>query len=114
VREHLTRRLATLPGRKEPLAPLVELLAADSTDMRRDVLRGLQVALTGRRSVPMPDGWDKVFPALIASRDGEVRERALTLAAVFDDERAFKALGDIVRDGKADRGFRERSLQTLV
>jgi putative membrane-bound dehydrogenase-like protein len=114
VREHLTRRLATLPGRKEPLAPLVDLLGAADEEVRRDVLRGLQVALTGRRSVPMPAGWDRVYPLLIASTDGEVRERGLTLAAVFDDERAFTKLTDVVRDGKADRGLRERSLQTLV
>ena len=47
VREYLARRLATLPGVKEPLAPLVTLLQDSETVIQLDVLAGIQQALVG-------------------------------------------------------------------
>ena len=116
VREFLARRLASLPGKPEDrLAPLVELLGRTEDDaLRRDVLRGIRSALSGRRSAPMPAGWQEAYPKLERAASPEVRESALVLAVVFDDRRAFESLRQTALDAKADPQGRRKALEVLA
>src|SRR5262249_52337058 len=116
VREYLTRRLAGLPGPvAERLRPLVGLLArSDDPGLQRDVLRGVQEALSGRRQVPRPDNWADAYTRLTGSPSPEVRERALTLAVLFDDERALVTLRQIALDAGAEPAVRQRAVEALV
>ena len=115
VREYLTRRLATLAGVKDPLPPILDFLSKTKDNSTRlDILRGIQEALSGRRSVPLPHGWDAAYAKLSASENTEVRERATTVAVLFDDPKAFAALTATVRDKNAESAARERELQHLV
>jgi putative membrane-bound dehydrogenase-like protein len=66
-----------------------------------DVLRGVQIALAGRRDVPMPPHWTALVPKLATSNLVEVRERALHLAVVFGDPKAIDKLKSNVKDSKA-------------
>jgi putative membrane-bound dehydrogenase-like protein len=116
VREYLARRAATLSGAvEERLRPLAELLGrSEDAGVQRDVLRGMQEAVSGRRQAPQPKGWDTAYPKLVRSESAEVRERALTLAVVFDDARAFELLRKTVLDTRAPAAARQSALQTLV
>jgi putative membrane-bound dehydrogenase-like protein len=114
VRENLARRLATLPGVREPLVPLVALLNEVDGAVQADILAGMQQALVGRRSAPRPSGWEPVYARLSASPSVEVRRRALTLAVVFDDPTALASLRSQVLDPKLDSEVRRQALQPLV
>jgi putative membrane-bound dehydrogenase-like protein len=81
---------------------------------QRDVLRGLQEALAGRRSVPMPPGWEKAYPLLVESPLPEVRQRTLALAVQFGDERALTTLRKILVNEKSAASLRQNALQTLL
>ena len=61
-----------------------------------------------RREVPLPDGWDELYPQLAQSADERVRERALALAAAFGDERVFPELRARLAD--PERSLDERRL----
>jgi putative membrane-bound dehydrogenase-like protein len=113
VREYLARRVALLepPG----LPPLLQLLGRlDDAAVQRDVLRGIDEALKGRRRLPMPDGWSAVYRKLAQSLESEVREKALTLSVLFGDQEALAALRKIVSDPSAPAPARANALQALV
>jgi putative membrane-bound dehydrogenase-like protein len=119
VREYLARRIASLPGKGgEPtpgLRPLVDRLGDwDDDAVRADALRGILEALKGRRHEAMPKNWTDAYPRLAASRSGEVRDQALTLAVLFDDEKALETLRKLVRDESAPTSRRQYALETLV
>lgn len=112
LREHVARRIEATPL---GLAPVVKLLGlVEEDDVRRDVLRGLQGALAGRRNVPLPDGWPAVSRALARSRNPEVRERATLLAVQFGDPEARAALRKTVTEPSAPAAVRESALQALL
>jgi len=97
------------------LDPLVRVLAATGdTPLQRDVLRGMVEALQGRRRVAEPAGWAAVYDKLAKSPDKEVREKGLVLSVLFDDARAVAGLRASIADPKAEPGWRQFALQTLV
>jgi putative membrane-bound dehydrogenase-like protein len=113
VREYLARRIVALGD--TGLVPLLGLLGRiEDPALHRDVLRGIQEALAGRRQVALPEGWQTVYPRLVQSPSPEVRERALAVAVTFGDARAVAALRKLVQDPKAATAARESALQTLL
>jgi putative membrane-bound dehydrogenase-like protein len=121
VREYLVRRVVSLAEAQSSdqappgLVAVVGLLAdKDDPLLDRDVLRGVQEALTGRRTVPMPKGWAAVAARLAESPAPEVRERALALAVQFGDARALLALRKVAEDAQATDEARRAALQTLL
>src|SRR5262245_38143416 len=115
IREHLARRIGSLPAQDRGVEALVDVLAkASDSDLQRDILSGLQHSLKGRRSYPMPKPWDEAYSKLAASTSAEVRERSVTLAVLFGDERALQSLRALVLDDKGAAPARRAALQTLV
>jgi putative membrane-bound dehydrogenase-like protein len=119
VREYLARRIASLPGKGGEASPglraLVDRLVNWHDDaVRADALRGILEALKGRRHEPMPKNWTDAYARLATSRSAEVRDQALTLAVLFDDERALETLRKLVRDESAPPARRQHALETLV
>jgi putative heme-binding domain-containing protein len=114
VREYLARRLVSLG--KDGLLDRLVLHArdADAAPVQRDVLRGVQEGLSGRRRVPMPPNWTTAYPALAGSPLPEVRERAVALAVQFGDRRALQTLRDVVLDTKQGAVRRGGALETLI
>jgi putative heme-binding domain-containing protein len=86
----------------------------DRPVLHRDVLRGIQDALAGRRQMGMPEGWRTTYPRLVDSPYPEVRDRALALAVLFGDERAVAALRRLAEDTRTATAARENALQTLI
>ncbi|MCI0743094.1 MAG: c-type cytochrome, partial [Gemmataceae bacterium] len=114
VREFIARGRASHSDKM--LENLVIALADDVMPpwFHRDLLRGIQQATTGRRSIPMPLTWKLSYPTLVESPLPEVRERALALAVQFGDDRALEALRKTVLDAKTPSAKRQSSLATLV
>lgn len=115
VRENLARRIALLPAKDNGLESLMTVLD-ETTDaaVQRDILRGIQEALKGRRQFPMPRGWEPIYAKLTQRSADELRERAQSLAVLFGDQRALEALRLLVVDSKATVDRRRTALQTLV
>jgi putative membrane-bound dehydrogenase-like protein len=117
LREYLARRLAALSPGPTPadLQRLVRLLeqTGDCT-IHLDLLRGMREAFTGRRQVPMPEGWPAVSRQLAASPNPAVRETATLLAVQFGDPQALAALKQRVTDATAAPAARRSALETLI
>ena len=114
VREHLARRLIGVEE-KTNLDALTHLIAdKDDPLLHRDILRGIQDALTGRRRMSQPRGWSDAYALLATSPYPEVRQRALALALIFGDAQALASLRETVRDRRAPIEVRRSSLQSLL
>jgi putative heme-binding domain-containing protein len=79
-----------------------------------DVLRGIQAAWLGQRSVPMPPQWKTISQRLAKSGSVEVRDRAAMLGLLFDDPQAFLDLRRTVADTLKDSESRRKALEILL
>lgn len=114
VRRHISRRIAQGVEDAERLAPLVELLAQlEDDEVRLDVLQGMHVALLGRSNVPMPAGWQQLYPRLAARPDTDAREAALMLALIFGDREAMQSLRETARNVAAPVEQRTNAIAAL-
>ncbi|OAI45338.1 hypothetical protein AYO44_02735 [Planctomycetaceae bacterium SCGC AG-212-F19] len=120
LREHIARRLASLPesstGRPPAATDLLvkAMREVDAPGMHRDILRGITEALRGRRQAGMPTEWKPTFAMLAESPYAEVREKATALAVLFGDEQALTSLRKLAVDATASAASRQSALQTLI
>ncbi len=99
----------------DALPKLTQLLAESSdAQFQLDLLRGLSDALKGRRTAPMPAGWEAVEAKLAESANGEVRTLTQTLSLTFGSPRARTALRATAADTKAEAGARRTALESLL
>lgn len=96
--------------------PKLATLLAESTDaqFQLDLLRGMSAALKGRRTAPMPAGWEAVEAKLADSTNADVRTLAQTLSLTFGSPRARAALRTTAADARADAGARRTALDSLL
>src|SRR5207249_3093032 len=115
VREYVTRRVAERSTGPDPLDEVVGwLVSNDDRLLDRDVVRGLQAALQGRRGLKQPMFWPEVYRRLAAGPSGEVRDCAAELAVLFGDERVRATLRAVAVDATADTERRHKALQTIL
>jgi putative heme-binding domain-containing protein len=99
----------------DSLPQLAQLLReSDDAQLQLDILRGVSAALKGRRTAPMPAGWDAVEAKLAASANAEVRTLTQTLSVTFGSARAKAALRATAADVKGDPGARRTALDSLL
>jgi putative heme-binding domain-containing protein len=99
----------------DSLPQLAQLLSqSDDAQLQLDILRGLSAALKGRRTAPMPAGWDAVEAKLAASASSEVRTLTQTLSLTFGSARAKASLRSLAADAKAEAGARRTALESLL
>jgi putative heme-binding domain-containing protein len=114
IHEFMARRISSL-GPAESLALLVgELGRIGGSAQRATVLSGIEEGLRGRRQVAMPAAWPKVFAALDADPDADVRSRAVALGLTFGDPAARSALAQVLSDDTADVTKRGQALAALL
>jgi putative heme-binding domain-containing protein len=107
--------LSLQAAESSPLDPLVRLLGkSDDADVQRDVLKGMQAGLDGRRRVAMPADWPAVSRKLRSSGDAEVRDLALNLSLLFGDPEALATLRKTAADASAPSDARRAAVQALV
>lgn len=99
----------------DSLPKLTQLLAESSdAQLQLDVLRGLTFSVQGRRSAPMPAGWDAVEKKLAASANSEVRTLAQALSLKFGSPTALAALRQTAADTSANAGVRRAAVDSLL
>jgi putative heme-binding domain-containing protein len=97
------------------LAALVQVLQQiDDDGVRRDLLIGMREGLKGRKDVPLPDGWTKIYPTLAKSANAQVRDYARALAITFDDPTAIAEVRAVALAKTASATERNAALQMLV
>jgi putative heme-binding domain-containing protein len=112
--EFMARRVGAL-GTSESLAILVEELGRAGSSARRSaLLLGIKEGLRGRRQAAMPAAWSRVFAALAADPDAQVRARAMALALTFGDPSARVTLRRLLADTTADLMMRREALAALL
>jgi putative membrane-bound dehydrogenase-like protein len=115
VREFIARRLALMADKPAAIAAIVGTLGGvDSDAARIDILKGITEGFAGKRSAPMPEGWQATYEKLAASSDAQVKQRSLALAVVFGDPRALAILRGIAADSNADTSKRQAALDSLL
>lgn len=102
--------------RADDTLPRLTRLLADSKDtqFQLDLLRGLSAALQGRRSAPMPEGWNAVETRLAGSPNDEVRTLVQTLSLTFGSSQARASLRTLATTSTADASARRKALDSLL
>ena len=121
VDRFLVRRLATF-ATPEALKLLVDRLGRSISDggLRGDVagqlelLKEINEGLRGKRQLPMPFDWRRIYDRLNAANDDALRSQATALALTFGDPVAFKAMEQVLGDTAIDARLREEALMALV
>ncbi|MDB6028852.1 MAG: putative rane-bound dehydrogenase [Verrucomicrobiales bacterium] len=108
------RRTAALDT-TEAFAAITKSLLRVSDDKRRlDILNGLSAAFQGRRSAPMPQGWNEVETKLGASSNAEIRAQVQSLSLTFGSANALASLRKTLTDSSADANARRTALDSLL
>ncbi len=116
VRINAARRIMDSAHRIAGLELLVERLGSSACDdiVAADVLDGLLQGVEGERQVAMPSTWPEAYVRLANSQSEVVRDRAVSLAVVFDDQTAMKKLQLVAHDTTANLADRRRAIKALI
>ena len=111
---YMVRRIGAMEG-DEPLAALTAALAqSDRENQQEAILRGMNDALRGRRSVGRPEGWGAVESRLFDSSNATVRSLVRSLGVTFGSDRALAAMRRTVSDAAAPAPDRLAALDALL
>ncbi|MDX2036658.1 MAG: family 16 glycoside hydrolase [Isosphaeraceae bacterium] len=116
VRDFMIRRIAS-EGSSESIALLIDALGRDAAPASRlAILSGINTALKGRRNVPMPPTWPRVFRAIDESKSTTpaIRSQATALALTFGDTSARSTLRAVLADDAAALPLRRDALDALL
>jgi putative membrane-bound dehydrogenase-like protein len=112
---HFTVRRVAAIGTPQAFAEITKTLDRATDDGKRlDVLNGLNLALRGQRSAPMPQGWDTVATKLNESKNADVRAQVQSLSLTFGSATALASLRKTVVDTSADENARKTALDSLL
>lgn len=116
VRINVARRIMDSNDRAAGLELLVQRLSTPTCNdsVAADVLDGLLQGVEGERKLAMPATWPVAFARLASSPSVVVRDRAVSLAVVFDDQTALSKLRIVARDAQADTADRRRAIKALI
>jgi putative heme-binding domain-containing protein len=113
LRRFIAQRLAL----KMQLGGIVSLLA-DGTDetngVAADIVNGMFEALHGRRQLTAPENWDEALARLRKNPEKEVRQKALSLAVTFSDEKVLARLKDEASDKGLPAEDRREALEAVT
>lgn len=97
---------------------VLDLLAQQLTKAepaaQKNILRGMNAALKGRRGVSAPTNWDALAKQLSASPDQEIRDLTQSLGTIFGSKDAFAALRKTAADPTAETATRLSAIEALV
>jgi putative membrane-bound dehydrogenase-like protein len=110
VRQYVARRLSMQPA---GLQAVVAELGKSAPALQLDMLQGIKEALADKANVPMPAGWSDVYPVLAKSSEAQVRDQAIFLALLFNDQAVAKSLQDLLLDRTAAPTARLQALRNL-
>ena len=111
VSRFIVRRAAS---DEQAYEPLVALLAASDSPMRKWMLEEIVAALASRGRMAAPPAWQRSYELLSTDPDEAVRRLAGVAAVRFGDPRVVPQLRRLLADRDADLGERREALQALV
>jgi putative membrane-bound dehydrogenase-like protein len=111
---YMARRLASAGTAESAALLIAELAREEGPAGQLAFLSGLQEGLKGRARVEMPPQWQEAYIKLSRSPNVEVRNRTLSVAAIFGDVRAFDELRKMLAAKNADPATRLEALTALV
>jgi putative membrane-bound dehydrogenase-like protein len=97
------------PGTKE-----YDVVNERFVQLRLNVLRGINAALKGQRSITPPAEWEPLYARLQESKNEDIRQQAQMLAATFGGTVALEELRKVLADRKAEIAQRRAALDSLV
>jgi putative heme-binding domain-containing protein len=102
-------------GGDDTIALLISVLK-DTPDpaAQADMLKGMNAAMEGKRSVKMPAGWAELYPKLAQSSNEEVRKQAAKLSAIFGDQSTLDAMRKTALDTTKPADERAKALDSLI
>jgi putative membrane-bound dehydrogenase-like protein len=103
---------ANMPASMRAITSLLENVLDEAKQL--EALRGLSFAMQGRRSAPMPDGWDRVEAKLGSSADVEVKSLTQALSMTFGSPGAVASLKKTVMDKSAPLSARRSACDALL
>jgi putative membrane-bound dehydrogenase-like protein len=113
VRQNLVRRVVAGDAKAGLALVVPKLDQIDDPQVQRDWLLGIIEALRGRKKVPQPEGWPRLFTWLRGS-NSEVSDLALRLGLILGDPKAVAVLRATLESPTAPPEARTRALQPLV
>jgi putative membrane-bound dehydrogenase-like protein len=112
--EFMIRRISAL-GSGKAVELLVKALGeAPSDTVRRAYLVGIREGLKGVSSFPMPEAWKTVSSKLLTSTNADIRNKAISLAALFGDKSAYATLRGVLANVREPLESRRAALNALV
>jgi putative membrane-bound dehydrogenase-like protein len=113
IRQYIARKATAIDPSHAGMA-LAWAVESDDFTVPRGMLQGIIDGLGGAREVVAPSEWAIAGPKLLASRDRQVRDRAMILAVTFGDEKAIAAMKQTVSDPSSDEIARSTALLALL
>lgn len=93
---------------------IVKLASMQDTRTQLMYVTEILKAFEGRVDIPTPPSWEKAYASLAHHPSAEIRDRALQIAVVLGDRRAFPSLRSVLADEKVELPQRQRALDILV
>jgi len=112
IRQYIARRIAS-DATPAGLAAVVAAMTRGDDAFRGPVLSGIHEAMGARRRVPMPEGWNALYPFIAKSANANVRESGMLLALIFGDAQAVSDLKQIAADSSVDGADRSKAIAAL-
>ncbi len=113
VRQYLVRRVVAADANAGLARVVSKLDKIEDSQIQRDWLLGIIEALRGRKNLPQPEGWPRLFTWLRGS-NSEVSDLALRLGLILGDPKAVAVLRETLESPTAPPEARTRALQALV
>lgn len=106
--ELLMQRLGDSPGDDDRDG------GARCDELAADLLEGILQGTEGERRVAMPKAWPAAYERLAKSASDAVRDRAVSLAVLLDDQQALASLQRVAHDTEESVASRQRAIKALV
>ena len=111
----ITRRLVQdIEAAPKSINWIVSYIAEADSDVKENLLLGLNDGFKGWSRAPQPSDWPKVVASISNESKSETKDLVRELSVLFGDGRALDDVRKIVLDGKADISIRRTALETLV
>jgi len=114
-RNFVARLLAEeLDSSPKAMEQLLTLATSKNLDFQKEIAKGLQDGLRGRRKANAPPSWVAFQEKLITSQDVEAQKLAREIAIIFGDGRALDEVLKIASNNNENSNARMAALATLV
>ena len=114
VRQYIARRLALMADQPTAIAAAISILSGGDDKTKAEALTGILEGFAGKRTMPMPESWSAIYEKLEQSTDAVVKQKSMSLATIFGDQKALATLRTLLANQSADLTQRQNALESLL